>query len=148
MAYRRTWDKVKEPVAGFAGAGIGLAGTDYAAEFTARATGQIGWNKAAVKGVVKGIIGLLCFGVGLKVRGAWSIFAKVMAYAGWGGIVPDILAAQFPGGIPGLAERAAVAVRTWGRGAERVAAELRGTQATVTATGARGVPATARVGKY
>ena len=119
-----TWEKVKEPVTGFAGAGTGLVVSDLAAEYTARATGQTGYKKAGVKTLVKVAIGLLLIGISMRVGGMWVLFSKVAAYTSWGSTILDWIAARIPGGIQGIANSLAITTRKWAMGTKKVAAEL------------------------
>jgi len=120
---RRTWSRIREPVHGATGAFTGLALTEFAAEYTSRVAGQTSYKKAAVKSGVKLLIGGLFWGAASRFR-AWSLFYKVAAFAGWGSIGLDWIAARWPGGITGLAERLAVTGRLWARGAQKVTAEM------------------------
>ncbi len=119
-----TWEKIKEPVTGFAGVGTGLVVSDLAAEYTARAIGQTGYKKAGVKTLVKAAIGLLLIGISMRVSGSWVLFSKVAAYTSWGSTILDWIAARIPGGIEGIANSFAVATRKWAMGTKKVAAEL------------------------
>ena len=125
MAWPKALEPYKEQISGFAGAGFGLSTSELAAEFTARATGQMGYFKAALKTFVKIILGALYYGAGKKAAGAWRTFGEVAGYSSWGSIIMDWIQAAYPGGIPGFAERLAVSARVWAMGAERVAAEIR-----------------------
>lgn len=119
-----TWEKIKEPVTGFAGAGTGLVVSDLAAEYTARATGQTGYKKAGVKTLVKLAIGLLLTGISMRVSGSWVLFTQVAAYTSWGSTILDWIAARIPGGIEGIANSLAITTRKWAMGSQKVAAEL------------------------
>lgn len=153
-----TWDKVKEPVTGAAGAGTGLFLGELLGEFAARVTGQTSWAKAGVKTVVKAILGAAAFMIGGSATGQWSLFAKVFAYSDWGSILLDWIYAAYPGGVFGMAERAAVTARTWAVGTQRVTATLSSIQGVnkVTATRYNGQSAieitppnpTGAIGKY
>ena len=122
--------KYEEPVAGFAGAGTGLFSGELASEFVVRTTGQTGYAKAAVKTVVKGAMGIVAFLTGGAAVGNWGTFWKVFAFTNWGSTILDWFFAFYPGGVYGVAERAAVTVRTWSMGTKRVAAELSTVQRT------------------
>lgn len=117
-------ETIKVPLAGFLGAGAGASVTTLGAEYTARATGQIGWNACAVKGAVKGVLGLLLYGVSMRLPGAWSFFVEMMAYAGWGSWFLDLFMALHPGGIAGFAEKLAIETRVMAAGGRRVGARL------------------------
>jgi len=145
MAFPKPLEKYKEPISGFAGAGAGLFAGELTSEFATRVTGQTGYSKAGVKTVVKGLLGIVMFMTGGVARGAWGIFWKAFAYANWGSTILDWIFAAYPGGVFGMAERAAVTVRTWAMGTRRVAAQisaLPGTPATARP------PAAPRVGRY
>ncbi len=124
MGFPRVLEKYKEQTSGFAGAGTGLVFGELTSEFAVRTTGQTGYNKAAVKTIVKGLLGAVTFMTGVASGGAWSTFWKVFAFTNWGSTVLDWIFAYYPGGIFGLAERMAVTVRTWSMGAKTVSAEL------------------------
>ena len=127
----------REQVVGALSAGVGLGISELAAEFTARTTGLTGYTKAGAKTLVKGIIGGLFYGMRLKAA----------AFASWGSILLDWLYAVYPGGIPGLAERFAVTVRTWTMGAEKVAAEMAALESAVTTTPTSPTVTTTTTGK-
>ena len=128
----------REQVVGALSAGVGLGISELAAEFTARTTGLTGYTKAGAKTLVKAITGALFYGMGLKAA----------AFASWGSTLLDWLYAVYPGGIPGLAERFAVTVRTWTMGAERVAAEMAALESAVPTTSSPVVTTTTGKGKY
>lgn len=117
-------ETIKVPLAGFLGAGTGAGITTLAAEYTARVTGQVKWNACAVKGAVKGVLGILLYGISMRLPGAWSFFVEMMAYAGWGSWFLDIAIALHPGGIPGLAEKWAIETRVIAAGGRRVGSKL------------------------
>jgi len=129
--------RYREQVVGALSAGVGLGISELAAEFTARTTGLTGYTKAGAKTLVKVITGALFYGMGLKAA----------AFASWGSSLLDWLYAIYPGGIPGLAERFAVTVRTWTMGAERVAAEMAALESAVTTTSPIATTTTGK-GKY
>ena len=116
--------KYEEPVTGLTGAGAGLFAGELTSEFVVRTTGQTGYAKAGVKTAVKGLLGIVTFLTGGAATGNWGLFWKVFAYANWGSILLDWLFAFYPGGVFGMAERAAVTVRTWSMGTQRVASQL------------------------
>jgi len=139
--------KYEEPVTGFAGAGTGLFAGELTSEFVVRTTGQTGYAKAAVKTVVKGLLGGIVFLWAGASTGNWSLFGKVFAYTNWGSVILDWLFAAYPGGVFGIAERAAVTVRTWSMGTARVADEISDLTKKY-ADIPLGTPPAARVGKY
>ncbi len=120
--------KYQEPVTGLAGAGTGLFAGELTSEFVVRTTGQTGYAKAAVKTAVKGILGIVAFLAAGSATGNWSLFGKVFAYTNWGSIILDWFFAYYPGGVFGVAERAAVTVRTWSMGTKRIADKLSNAQ--------------------
>jgi len=119
-----TWRKVRIPVTGIAGTGVGATVSELTSETIARATGQKGWARVGVKGAVKGGLFLLFYGLAGRLPGLWSLFSEIAGYTSLGMIVPDVLYQVFPGGIWGLAESFAVSLRTWAVGAERIKAEI------------------------
>jgi MFS family permease len=132
------WKNVKVPLTGFAGVGTGASIGTLAAEWTSRSTGQTAWNACAVKAGVKGLIGLLGYGISTRIGGPLgSFFAEMFAYGSWGSIFFDIALAAYPGGIPGLAEDWASTTRVYAAGGRKVVRELGTIERTA------GVPATA-----
>jgi len=119
-----TLEKLKEPATGALGAGSGLFVGELTSEFAARLTGQTGYAKAGLKTVVKTLIGAVAYGVGGAAVGPWGLFAKAFAFTSVGSSLLDWLYAAFPGGVFGMAERAAVAARTWAVGTEQVATQM------------------------
>jgi len=138
MAY--SLESFKEPAAGVLGAGTGLVVPDLAAEYTARVTAQTGYMKAAVKTIVKVIIALLLFGIAARLKGGrlTTIFIRMMAYAGLGSIIPDWITAQFPGGIPGLAQQLAITSATYSTGGAEIVSEISRIETARASTGAAG----------
>jgi hypothetical protein len=116
---------VKIPVVGTLGVGTGAVAGTFAAEWTARSTGQVAWNAAGVKAGVKFALGLLFFGISKKLGGVVSsFFFEMMCYGSWGSIFFDIAMAAYPGGIPGMAEDVALTTRSYAAGGERIIKEL------------------------
>lgn len=110
---------------GALGAATGLSLSEFFSEFIARATGQTGWAKVGVKATIKLLISILFWTLAARVIGPLTkLFLQVAAWTGTGSIAWDVIMQAFPGGVWGLAERAAVSVRAAAYGAERVAAEL------------------------
>ena len=140
------WEKNKEPIAGFVGAGTGLFAGELVSEFAVRVTGQTGYKKAGMKTAVKGLLGGLLFATGVAAGGAWGIMWKAFAFSNWGSTVLDWIFAVYPGGVFGMAERMAVTVRTWAMGAKKVSAELAALERGIPTT-PKGAPA-AKIGKY
>lgn len=120
MAWRRT----RVPITGVLGAGTGAAAGELLSETLARGTGQTGWNKVGVKAFGKGLVFGLFYLISTRVPGLSSLFFEIAGYSSLGSIFFDLFAQAFPGGIWGLAERWALAMRGAAFGAERVAAEL------------------------
>ena len=112
------------PMAGVVGSGVGFATGELTAETIARATGQTGWAKVGVKGIIKGLICGAFYGLSLRLPGLWSLGAEIAGYSSLGSIFFDLFYQLFPGGIWGLAENFAVSLRTWSAGVEYIKAEL------------------------
>ena len=108
----------KVPAAGLIGAGAGMSVAEFISEFVARVTGQVKWAKVGVKGVVKGLLGVLFFFASTKLPGLWSLGMEISSYGAFGSIIPDVIFAVYPGGVVGLSETAAVSVRAMMAGAE------------------------------
>ena len=119
---KQGWEKVRVPVLGIGGAGIGLISGELLSEFASRALGYTSYKKAGAKTAVKSLVGATFLGAS-AIPGA-TPFALPAAFATWGSVFMDWIAAKWTGGIGGLAERMAAAVRTWAMGAEKVSAEL------------------------
>jgi len=118
---------IKVPLTGFVGVGTGVSVGTLAAEFTSRATGQTGYYAAGVKGLIKGIIGGVGYGISTKLgpeRALASFFAEMFAYGTWGSWFIDLALAMYPGGIPGLAEDWASSIRVYAAGGRKVVREL------------------------
>lgn len=126
--------KQKIVIAGVGGAGAGASLSTLFAEFTSRASGQVGWASCAVKGVVKIVVGLLSYGIGTRLNGLGTMFFEIFSYTSFGSILMDVIVAAYPGGIPGLAEDWAVTARVFAAGGRGTAGELamleRGTEIT------------------
>jgi len=118
---------LKVPVIGFAGAGSGMALGTLAAEYTSRATGQVGWNACGVKAGVKTGIGALAYAASYKLgdnHATAGFFIETLAYGAFGSIFMDLAVALYPGGIAGLAEDWAMTSRTLAAGGRKVVREL------------------------
>lgn len=101
----------------------GLFGANFLSETAARATGKTGYVKAGIKSLMKVILAVLAFGTSMGMPGT-----AIVMYPATLGILSSIpfdwLEAKFPGGINGMAERAAVVVRTWSVGVEEVQQQI------------------------
>lgn len=122
-------ERFKIPATGILGAGTGAAVSELTAETLAKASAQTGWRKVGVKGLVKGGFCLLFYGISQRVPGLWSLFTELASYSSFGSIVPDVIYELTPGGLWGLAEKAAVSMRTWALGAAKVKAEIEALEA-------------------
>lgn len=116
--------KVKVAVTGVSGAATGVAVSTLAAEWVSRSTGQVGWNAAGVKAVIKSALGLVFYLVSGRVGEAAAMFCEIFAYTTVGSIILDVALAAYPGGIPGLAEDWAITARTMAAGGSKVASQL------------------------
>lgn len=117
--------KVKVPLTGFVGVGTGASVGTLGAEWVSRSTGQTKWNACAVKGAVKFGVGLILYGVSTRIMSPLtSFFCEMFAYGSWGSWFLDVAMTAYPGGIPGLAEDWAIAVRTMAAGGKKVVREL------------------------
>jgi len=112
----------------------GLASSTFVSEMAARALGKVGYVKAMVKTGVKVALGTLFFGTGVGIPGSGVIMYPA-AIAAFGSIPLDWIEARFPGGVYGLAERAAVVVRRWSMGVETVQTEIESLGNTLIETG-------------
>lgn len=106
-----------------AGVASGLIAGNFISETMARALGYIGTKKAVVKTGVKVALGGLLVGTAMGIP-ATSAVAYPAALGVFGLIPLDWIDAKFAGGITGLSERAAVVIRTWSIGVERVQNEI------------------------
>ena len=117
--------KIEVPLTGLVGVGAGASIGTLAGEYTSRVTGQTSWSACGVKAAVKGVIGLLGYGISTRLGGPLSsFFAEMFAYGSWGSIFLDIALAAYPGGIPGLAEDWASTTRVYAAGGRKVVREL------------------------
>jgi len=114
----------KIPAASMAGAAFGLSVSEFISEFVARASGQTGWYKFGVKVGVKSLLALIFYGIAARVGGLWSLGFEIATYGTVGSLIPDLVMAWNPGGLIGLAEKAAVVVRGASRGAPEITKEL------------------------
>jgi len=105
------------------GVTTGLISGGFLSETMARALGYIGYKKAAVKTGVKVALGGLMIGTGLGFPVTNPILYPA-AIANFGMIPLDWIDAKWSGGITGLSERAAVVIRTWSMGVEKVQEEM------------------------
>jgi len=109
---------------GTGGAGTGIGLSEFISEFVTRAAGLVDAAKFGVKALVKGLFGGLFYGLSARFLGLKSLFFEVAAYGSWGSILIDLIALIWAGGVTGLAEDAAVAVRARVIGIEKIAEEL------------------------
>lgn len=105
------------------GVATGIFGGDFLSEMTARTLGYLKYKKAAVKSGVKVALGTLLFGAGVGFPGL-SFILYPAAIGTWGTIPFDWIEAKWAGGVTGFSERAAVALRTWSMGVEKVQKEI------------------------
>lgn len=109
---------VRDLVVGGLGAGTGAGVGELAGEFVAKTAKQTGWAKFGIKAIVKGILGAVLYGASYIFGGIPGYFIRMMGFGSFGGIAIDLIAAIFPGGIPGIAEKLAVAVAGVGKKAK------------------------------
>lgn len=124
-----TWRKIRVPLAGITGAGLGTVTGELTGETVARSVALTGWKKVGIKGAVKGGICALAYGISLKLPGSWSLFAEIFGYGSAGSWFYDVFYQLFPGGIWGMAESMAVSLRTWAVGKDKVKAEIEAAEA-------------------
>ena len=105
------------------GVTTGLISGTLISETMARALGYIGYKKAAVKTATKVALGGLMLGAGLGFPVTNPILYPA-AIANFGMIPLDWIDAKWSGGLTGLSERAAVVIRTWSMGVEKVQEEM------------------------
>lgn len=105
------------------GVTAGLISGTLISETMARALGYIGTKKAAVKTATKVALGGLMLGAGLGFPVTNPILYPA-AIANFGMIPLDWIDAKWSGGLTGLSERAAVVIRTWSLGVEKVQDEM------------------------
>ena len=105
------------------GVTTGLISGTLVSETMARALGYIGYKKAAVKTATKVALGGLMLGAGLGFPVTNPILYPA-AIANFGMIPLDWIDAKWSGGLTGLSERAAVVIRTWSMGVEKVQEEM------------------------
>ena len=110
---------LKDLAIGGTGAGLGAGAGELAGEFAARMAKQTGWAKFGIKAAVKAVIGALLYGASYMTGGVLSYLIKMAGFGSFGGIVIDLIATIYPGGIPGAAEKIAAAVS--GAGAKAAA---------------------------
>ncbi|MEM4976252.1 MAG: hypothetical protein QXT64_02890 [Desulfurococcaceae archaeon] len=115
---------LKVKATGAAGVGTGAALGEFVSEFGTRAAGLTGNAKLGVKAIVKALVGAIAWFVSERTGGMWSFFAETMAYGSWGSILLDLIARAYPGGVPGLAETAALRLRGVAVTARAVAARM------------------------
>jgi len=123
MTFKRTLREIEKPVQVSGGAALGLLSGGFFSELTTRALGYTGYLKAGVASLVKLALAVLFLGTG-KGYPSTNTYMWPAATSTLGSIILDWIAAYWPGGLPGLAERTAVVVRTWSTGVEKVQAEI------------------------
>ena len=106
-------DKVV-PLVGIAGAGSGMTLGVFVGEVVTRITGQTGWAKFGIKAIVKGLLTGALYLISARFSGLLSFGVEVASYGVAGSLIPDLFEVALPGGILGLAEGTAVAVRSAG----------------------------------
>lgn len=105
-------DQKVVPVIGAVGVGAGITLGTFISEVVTRATGYTGWTKFGVKALLKtSLFGLLFF-VSQRLGGMLSFGLEVASYGALGSIIPDLFDAAVEGGVIGLAEVAAVSLRS------------------------------------
>ncbi len=105
------------------GIATGIFAGTFLSEMTARTLGYLKYKKAAVKSGVKVALGTLFFGAGVGFPSA-SFILYPAAIGTWGMIPFDWIEAKWSGGVTGFAEKAAVTIRTWSMGVEKVQKEI------------------------
>jgi len=83
--------------------GAGLTSGEFFAEFAAKKAALTGWSKAFWKGVIKTIWGSIWLWLASKIPEAKTRkYLEMVGYGSTFGILPDIIAAWYPGGISGI----------------------------------------------
>lgn len=129
LMLQKVYSKMKKPVeekglfAPSLGIFLGLFTSGFLSEMTARAVGKVGYYKAGIKSLVKSIFGLLLLGAGTGFPGT-NVVMYPAALACFGSIPFDWIDARWPGGVYGMAEKAAVVIRTWSYGMDEVQKEI------------------------
>jgi len=100
---------IPEHVGIAASAGVGIITNTFVGEYVAKRWNLTGWNRAFYLGIIKSIISgfMLFLSTQVKASGLKTFF-EFAGYAGLGTILPDIIAAMYPGGITGMAAMLAV----------------------------------------
>ena len=117
-------DSLRIPATSGLGVAFGLSTSEFLAEFVARSTGQVAWNKVGVKALIKLLVGVVFYGIANKVTGLWSLGFELATYGSVGSIVPDVIFQVYPGGVVGVAEKAAVKARAFLTGVKAIESEL------------------------
>ncbi len=112
------------PATSGVGVAFGLTTAEFLAEFAARATGQVKWAKVGVKALIKLIVGVIFYGIANKVGGLWSLGFELATYGSVGSIVPDVVFQIYPGGVTGVADKAAMRARAFMKGVKDIESEL------------------------
>ena len=102
------------PVIGVVGAGTGMTLGVFVGEVVTRITGQTGWAKFGIKALVKGLLTAGLYLVSSRLGGLLSFGVEVASYSVAGSLIPDVFEVALPGGILGISEGIAVAVRSAG----------------------------------
>jgi len=116
--------KYEIPITGVLGAGTGAAAGEFVSETIARASGQTGWRRFGIKAALKAGLGVVFYGISSRLSGMPSLFMEIAGYGSAGSIIADLIYQIYPGGLWGLAESAAVSLRTAVMGAPRIRAEI------------------------
>ena len=103
-------EETKIHISSALGTGVGLATTEYLSEFAATVARLSGWLKFAVKGLIKGVVGIIALVLSARIPGLWAVFMECFGYGSLGGILLDLIAAIRPGGVAGAAHATAMAV--------------------------------------
>lgn len=84
--------------------GLGVLSGEFFGEYGAKVSGYTGWNRTGLKGIIKAVWGAFWLFLAGKVTDPKiAKYMEMAAYGSMGSIIMDIIAALYPGGIPGLA---------------------------------------------
>lgn len=117
-------EKLRIPATSSVGVAFGLTVAEFLAEFTARVSGQVQWKKVGVKALIKLIVGLIFYGIANKVGGLWSLGFELATYGSVGSIVPDVIFQIYPGGVTGVADKAAMKARVAFKGGNDISSKM------------------------
>lgn len=113
------------------GAGVGLITSELLSEFITRAAGLTGTAKFGGKTLTKiGIAALFLALIPVAPVGL-GLFLLVAGWSSLGSILVDLIAVVVPGGIPRIAERAALSLRAAALGTATVTKELKALEVSV-----------------